>query len=125
MQPNSRRFAWIAIVVLLLLVVGGVAFGLGVVAGHGEIGAAIPMRGFAVRYSGIGLPGFLGPLILIGLAVAFVVLLVREPRQPAPPPAPRDDGNGVDRLRELATMHTQGQLTDEEFAAAKRKLLGL
>jgi Short C-terminal domain len=128
MQPNSRRFAWIAIVVLLLLVVGGVAFGFGVVAGHGEIGAAMPMRGFAVRYPGIGLTGFLGPLILIGLAVAFVVLLVREPRQPAPPPAPpapRDDGNGVDRLRELATMHTQGQLTDEEFAAAKRKLLGL
>ena len=98
MQPNSRRFAWIAIVVLLLLVVGGAAFGLGVVAGHGEIGAAIPMRGFAVRYSGIGLPGFLGPLILIGLAVAFVVLLVREPRQPAPPPAPRDDGMGPSLL---------------------------
>jgi uncharacterized membrane protein len=31
----------------------------------------------------------------------------------------------VDRLRELSELHTAGSLTDEEFSAAKRKLLGL
>jgi hypothetical protein len=31
----------------------------------------------------------------------------------------------VERLRELSAMHTQGLLTDDEFSAAKRKLLGL
>jgi hypothetical protein len=31
----------------------------------------------------------------------------------------------VERLRELSDMHSSGQLNDEEFAAAKRKLLGL
>jgi hypothetical protein len=31
----------------------------------------------------------------------------------------------VDRLRELSELHDRGSLTDEEFAAAKRKLLGL
>ena len=28
------------------------------------------------------------------------------------------------KLQQLATLHTQGVLTDEEFAAAKAKLLG-
>jgi uncharacterized membrane protein len=121
MRPNGRRFAWIA----LVLVVGAVGFGLGVAATHGGVVANNPMRGFGFRYPGIGLLGLLGPLVLIGLAVTFVVPLVRDPRPPTPPPAPRDGGDRVDRLRELATMHAQGQLTDEEFAAAKRKLLGL
>ena len=125
MRPNSRRFAWIALVVLLLLVVGGVAFGLGVAAGHGELGEAGPMRGVVFRYPGSGLLGFLGPLVLVGLGVAFVLLLVREPGRPTLPPASHDGAAGLDRLRELATMHERGQLTDEEFAAAKRKLLGL
>jgi hypothetical protein len=31
----------------------------------------------------------------------------------------------VERLRELSDMHAQGHLTDDEFAAAKRKILGL
>ena len=125
MRPNTRRFTWLALIVLLLLVVGGVAFGLGIAAGHGEIGGALSMRGFVFRYPGIGLLGFLGPLVLIGLGVAFILLLVREPGRPTQPPPPHDGGEGADRLRELATMHERGQLTDEEFAAAKRKLLDL
>jgi hypothetical protein len=43
--------------------------------------------------------------------------------QEAPPPAEEDDTNA--RLQNLAQLHTQGVLTDEEFAAAKRKLLDL
>ena len=43
--------------------------------------------------------------------------------QQAPAPAPADAGLG--ELDRLAQMHTQGLLTDDEFAAAKAKLLGL
>ena len=39
----------------------------------------------------------------------------------APPPA--DDPNA--QLQNLAQLHTQGVLTDEEFAAAKAKILGI
>jgi hypothetical protein len=42
----------------------------------------------------------------------------------APPPAPAaDDPNA--QLQNLAQLHTQGVLTDEEFAAAKAKILGI
>ena len=43
--------------------------------------------------------------------------------QQAPPPAPEDDETA--QLQNLAQLHTQGVLTDEEFAAAKAKLLGI
>jgi hypothetical protein len=43
--------------------------------------------------------------------------------QQAPPPAPEDDQAA--QLQNLAQLHTQGVLTDEEFAAAKAKLLGI
>jgi hypothetical protein len=45
------------------------------------------------------------------------------PEQEAPPPAEEDDTNA--RLQNLAQLHTQGVLTDEEFAAAKAKILGI
>ena len=41
--------------------------------------------------------------------------------QQAPPPA--DDKTA--ELQNLAQLHSQGVLTDEEFAAAKAKLLGI
>lgn len=42
----------------------------------------------------------------------------------APPPAaPEDDPNA--ELQNLAQLHTQGVLTDEEFTAAKAKILGI
>ena len=48
--------------------------------------------------------------------------------QQAPPPpaaaaAPVDDANA--QLQNLAQLHAQGVLTDEEFAAAKAKILGI
>ena len=39
------------------------------------------------------------------------------------PPAEEDDSTA--QLQKLAALHTQGVLTDEEFAAAKAKILGL
>ena len=49
---------------------------------------------------------------------------------PAPPPAPAPAAGGMSedtlsRLRELGQLHEQGVLTDEEFAAAKAKALGI
>jgi transcription initiation factor TFIID subunit TAF12 len=43
--------------------------------------------------------------------------------QQAPPPAEEDDA--TTQLQNLAQLHTQGVLTDEEFAAAKAKILGI
>jgi hypothetical protein len=44
-----------------------------------------------------------------------------------PPPAPAAQAAGPDltaQLQQLAQLHTSGVLSDEEFAAAKAKLLG-
>jgi hypothetical protein len=51
----------------------------------------------------------------------------QQQQQYAPPPepaaAPEDDQ--ATQLQNLAQLHTQGVLTDEEFAAAKAKILGI
>ena len=45
---------------------------------------------------------------------------------PPPPPAAAPAGGGdlVAQLKQLGELHTQGAITDEEFTAAKAKLLG-
>jgi hypothetical protein len=45
------------------------------------------------------------------------------PPQYAPPPAPEDDS--MAKVQQLAQLHAQGILSDEEFAAAKAKALGI
>ena len=47
----------------------------------------------------------------------------QEPQYAQEAPAPEDDSTA--QLQKLAALHTQGVLTDEEFAAAKAKILGL
>jgi membrane protease subunit (stomatin/prohibitin family) len=48
----------------------------------------------------------------------------QEPQQYAQePPEAEDDATA--QLQKLAALHTQGVLTDEEFAAAKAKILGI
>ena len=56
----------------------------------------------------------------------------QEAQYAAPPPAPvspaappSGGANMTAELERLATLRNQGVLTDEEFAAAKAKLLGL
>jgi Short C-terminal domain len=44
-------------------------------------------------------------------------------QQAPPPPAPAAP-SVYDQLSQLATLHDQGALTDDEFTAAKAKLLG-
>jgi hypothetical protein len=48
-----------------------------------------------------------------------------EPAAPeaAPPAQPEDDD--MAKLQQLAQLHSQGVLSDEEFAAAKAKILGI
>ena len=49
----------------------------------------------------------------------------QQPPPPAPPPAaPAGGGDLVGQLKQLGELHTQGAITDEEFTAAKAKLLG-
>ena len=44
-------------------------------------------------------------------------------QQEAPPPEAEDDATA--QLQNLAKLHGQGVLTDEEFAASKAKILGI
>jgi Short C-terminal domain len=46
------------------------------------------------------------------------------PQQYAAPAAPEQDAQ-VAKLQELAQLHKQGILSDDEFAAAKAKVLGI
>ena len=46
------------------------------------------------------------------------------PQAPPPQPAPAAGPSMADQLQQLAALHQQGMLTDEEFGAAKAKLLG-
>ena len=56
-----------------------------------------------------------------------------EAQEAAPPPAPEapppaaapEEDPTVAKLNELAKLHASGVLTDEEFAAAKAKALGI
>jgi hypothetical protein len=45
------------------------------------------------------------------------------PEQYAPPPAPPAGDDLTSKLQQLAQLHQSGVLTDEEFAAAKQKLI--
>jgi len=47
------------------------------------------------------------------------------PPQAAPAPAAPAPAHSTAELERLAKLHESGALTDEEFAAAKSKLLGL
>jgi hypothetical protein len=44
---------------------------------------------------------------------------------PPPPPAAEPEEDATAQLQNLAQLHSQGVLTDEEFAAAKAKILGI
>ena len=47
------------------------------------------------------------------------------PPQQAPPPAEAPEDPTVEKINQLAQLHASGALTDEEFAAAKAKALGI
>jgi hypothetical protein len=138
-----RALALILVIVVAVGVAGAIAYHLG--ATNGPVGPM--MRGFGERGqgsmwgsdgAGFGLVGLLGLLGLVVIGVLFFWLLAAflspdhgspvaagpvagTPAGTAATPAAGD----VERLRELSDLHTAGRLTDDEFTAAKRKLLGM
>jgi hypothetical protein len=48
-----------------------------------------------------------------------------EQYAPPPPPPPPAEDDSMAKLQQLADLHTQGVLSDQEFAAAKAKILGI
>jgi hypothetical protein len=51
---------------------------------------------------------------------------VEQPQQYAEPaPAPSEQDEQISKLQDLAQLNKQGVLSDEEFAAAKAKILGI
>jgi hypothetical protein len=63
-----------------------------------------------------------------GSAEAYPDQYQRPEQQPPAPAAPQQDAGPsessmLDQISRLAMLHQQGALTDEEFAAAKAKLL--
>ena len=58
---------------------------------------------------------------------AYDQQMAQQPQQQAyqAPPAPPAEDDDMAQLQNLAQLHSQGVLTDEEFAAAKAKLLGI
>lgn len=59
-------------------------------------------------------------------AVHRAIGSVRSGGQPQPPaPAASPERDSIGELERLAALHERGALTDEEFGAAKRSLLGM
>jgi len=136
--------------VAVLIVVGVVAYHFGSASGNDGrhiVGPMMRERGY-VGFGDWG-PGGVIPLVLIGVVVVWLVAMLvggsgrssgnapagTPPAAapggwPATPPlaaplAPTTTGDGLERLKELSDLHDRDALTDEEFGAAKRKLLGL
>lgn len=133
---TARRILLVVVSLAVIAAVGVAAYQWGLSNGQGDT-ATIVGRGFrgpmidhgmgqaAWGFAGPGM-GWIGLIVMLLLGLLFVWLIlaaVSGPRGSAA--SSNSDAAGVDRLRGLSEMHARGELTDDEFAAAKRKLLGL
>jgi len=123
-----RRLAALVVALAVVVVVGVVAYqvGTGNAFGSHPMMRGISFRGFGggMGYApGIGLFGLLG-FVAVGLLVLWLLAARLAPDNGGSKAAAPTAGD-LERLRELADLHTAGKLTDEEFTVAKRKLLGL
>jgi uncharacterized membrane protein len=115
----------------ILAAVGIVAYNFGVNTGdnggHAVFGPM--MRGYGGGYYGMSTGWWwwgIVPALLFGFVIALVVwALLGGTGRSATTQAPGPSGESPAGLRELVEMHDRGALTDDEFTAAKRKLLGL
>jgi len=126
----AKRLLWVVIALAVIAVVAGIAYSMG--GSNGHDGVAMPMRPFGRQlaaggygWAGFGLVGLVGMVLLVLLFVWLIGAVVAGPDRYSGRPRPPESADGVARLRELSEMHSSGQLTDDEFAAAKRQLLGL
>jgi len=124
-----KRLLWVVVVLAVVAVAAGLAYTVGTSNAHGT--AFMPMRPFSrgfvsdgYGWPGIGLLGFAGMVLFVLLIVWLIGAAIGGPARDAGASRPPESGS-VEKLRELSDMHSSGQLTDEEFSAAKRKLLGL
>jgi uncharacterized membrane protein len=121
----ARRLLLIVVAVVIVAAVGALAYNAGLnMNGGGTRFGYGPMRMYdGYGWPGFGLFGFLVMLALGVLVVWFIFAVVPGPGgSRAPDPTASAD---VAKLRELTELHDRGALSDEEFTAAKRKLLGL
>jgi len=134
---NARLARTILAIVVglgVLAVVGVVAYDVGINAsngGHVALGFGA-MRGMVGGGTGVGLWGL---ILMVLIVIGIVGLLAAvfggwgqdhsHPAQPTMSGQTPAAGEGLDKLGELSALHDKGALTDEEFTAAKRKLLGL
>ena len=65
------------------------------------------------------------PRLIFGALAAGLGYAAGRSRGRGEAATPVADESQAARLRELVDLHERGQLTDEEFGAAKRELLGL
>jgi uncharacterized membrane protein len=126
MHTGARRLLWLLVGIAFLVVVGVVAYHVGLGANSGPAHSAFgPFRGNSVYGLGFAtgpfglLAAILFGFVLVWLFVALITGPAVDTRRPA------TDPTGVDALRELSELHDKGALSDEEFTASKRKLLGL
>ena len=76
------------------------------------------------RRAGMAVAGFNALLAMTWMPYYPVWALVYIAIVPPPPAQSVPDRDPLDELRRLGELHTQGILTDEEFAAAKAKVIG-
>lgn len=67
--------------------------------------------------------GLFAPSLLGLLTAKLMLRRVRQVSVPFPA-APTDEGIRIQQLKPLTSLHESGALTDEEFEAEKRRLLG-
>jgi Short C-terminal domain len=122
-----RALAVGVIALAAVVVVGFVAYRFGVTSSpNTPMMRGMPVRGYFDARGGelgIGLFGLVS-LIAIGLLFLWLVGALLSPYRGGPSSTGSAAGD-MERLRELSEMHDGGKLTDDEFTAAKRKLLGL
>jgi uncharacterized membrane protein len=124
MNRTARRLALIVAVGAVIVGVAVACYIFGSNAGHAGQGPMMGYRGFR----GPGMMNWDGGfawwppafMIFVGIVVLAVLLIPGQGvwRSPSVP-------GSIDQLARLSEMHDKGALSDEEFTAAKRKLLGL
>jgi hypothetical protein len=86
------------------------------------VGGTRAQRGANAEFGSWGEKGRIAKKVLD--RVEKVIPQIPEPGQtPAPDAVASSAGSHVDALAQLAQLHANGALTDEEFTQAKRKLL--
>ena len=121
-----KRVLILILGIAVIAAVAAVAYHVGMNAPAGpRLGEFQPMRGYR-DYGFFWFDPF-GLLIAVALGLLAVWLVVGLFRAPsgATSASASTSPDSLASLRDLSEMHDRGSLTDDEFAAAKRKLLGL